>query len=42
MDWNIKSQKPRWDRDSKMPSSMMKRWFGSSPETDAEITLLFK
>jgi uncharacterized protein (DUF924 family) len=30
-----------WDRDSKMPPEMMKRWFGASKETDREITELF-
>ena len=23
-----------WDRDSKMPPQMMKRWFGGNPQTD--------
>jgi|TARA_B110000285_G_C14945646_1_gene524189 uncharacterized protein (DUF924 family) len=31
-----------WDRDSKMPPEMMKRWFGASKETDREITELFQ
>ena len=34
--------KEKWDRNSKMPATMMKRWFGSGPQIDAEITLLFK
>lgn len=32
----------KWDRNSKMPPTMMKRWFGGGPQTDAEVTLLFK
>jgi hypothetical protein len=36
----IKSEK--WDKNSKMPPTMMKRWFGGGPQTDAEVTLLFK
>lgn len=31
----------KWDRDSKLPPQMMKRWFGGGPETDEEIKLLF-
>ena len=40
----LKMSMPRekWDRNSKMPATMMKRWFGSGPQIDAEITLLFK
>ena len=33
---------PKWDRNSKMPSSMMKRWFGGDAKKDAEVMLLFK
>jgi len=36
------SIKAKWDRNSKMPPQMMKRWFGGGPQTDTEITLLFK
>ena len=36
----IKQEK--WDRNSKMPPSMMKRWFGGGANIDAEIALLFK
>ncbi len=32
----------KWDRNSKLPPHMMKRWFGGGPHTDAEITMLFK
>lgn len=32
----------KWDRNSKLPPQMMKRWFGGGPQTDAEVTLLFK
>jgi len=32
----------KWDRNSKLPPQMMKRWFGGGPQTDTEITLLFK
>ena len=31
-----------WDRNSKMPPQMMKRWFGGGPQTDEEISFLFK
>ena len=36
------SKSLKWDRNSKMPPQMMKRWFGGGPQTDAEVTLLFK
>jgi uncharacterized protein (DUF924 family) len=32
----------KWDRNSKMPPQMMKRWFGGGPQTDNEVTILFK
>lgn len=32
----------KWDRNTKMPPQMMKRWFGGGPQTDAEVTVLFK
>lgn len=32
----------KWDRNSAMPPKMMKRWFGSGPNTDKEVTLIFK
>lgn len=32
----------KWDRNSKMPASMMKRWFGGDAKKDAEVMLLFK
>ena len=32
----------KWDRNSKLPPQMMKRWFGGGPQTDAEVTVLFK
>ena len=36
------SKLAKWDRNSKMPPQMMKRWFGGGPQTDTEITLLFR
>ena len=36
------SSSRRWDRNSKMPPQMMKRWFGGGPQTDNEVTILFK
>ena len=30
-----------WDRNTRLPPGMMKRWFGGGPETDAEIKSLF-
>ena len=32
----------KWDRNSKLPPHMMKRWFGGGPHTDSEIEMLFK
>ena len=31
-----------WDRHSKLPPQMMKRWFGGGPHTDEEIKMLFQ
>ena len=31
----------KWDRNSKLPPHMMKRWFGAE-HTDPEISMLFK
>lgn len=39
---SILNKDMKWDRNSKLPPHMMKRWFGGGPHTDAEITMLFK
>ena len=37
-----KDENEKWDRNSNMPPRMMKRWFGGGPNTDKEVTELFK
>ena len=40
--YNSRSGPVKWDRNSKMPATMMKRWFGGDAKKDAEVMLLFK
>ena len=39
---DVEEKSEKWDRNSKMPPQMMKRWFGHGKETDEEVTRLFK